>query len=93
MSLNVSSVFLEALVQDALTGLTLDNAEITYENQAYNQNEQIVFGTTDDNGKCAKSVIPGEYKFIASKTGYYNKELVINTESEKRTLEFKLIIH
>ena len=92
VGMEISKVAVEIFVQDALTELPLGNTNIMYLPKDNNQAEQILFGTTDENGKCINSVKLGEYNFIANKTGYFNKELVFNTKNENKILEFKLII-
>jgi len=92
VGMEISKVAVEIFVQDALTELPLGNTNIMYLPKDNNQAEQILFGTTDENGKCINSVKFGEYNFIANKTGYFNKELVFNTKNENKILEFKLII-
>ena len=92
VSMKISAVTFEVFVHDALTNLPLNNTNITYQAKNDNQAEQILFGTSDENGRCVSSIKSGEYNFKADRSGYFSKQLVINTQSEKRKMEFKLII-
>ncbi len=86
----ISSI--EVVVNDALTGLPLKDAQVSYRPLTGNQNSEIYFGATDENGRCVNKVAPGEYSFRVKKFGYFEKYSIFNTKSGNSKLEFKLII-
>ncbi len=82
----------EVVVNDALTGLPLKDAQVSYRPLTGNQNSETYFGATDENGRCINRVAPGEYSFRVKKFGYFEKYAILNTKSGNSKLEFKLII-
>ena len=91
--MSVAPMEIEILVHDALTGLPVTNASITYQEIGDSLNSDNLFGLTDINGKCINSIKAGNYRFKAVKPGYYEKQLTLNTMNGANKLEFKLIIH
>ncbi|HDP98176.1 MAG TPA: PEGA domain-containing protein [bacterium] len=84
---------IEVVVNDALTGLPIPDAEIYYQLLPNAETSQALFGKTNENGKYASAVKPGKHNFLVKKEGYYDKQLALDTANGDRKLEFKLIIH
>lgn len=82
----------EIIVKDALTSLPLKDAQVSYRSLVNDQSADVYFGATDENGKCANNLPPGEYSFKVKKFGYFEKYSIMNTKAGENKLEFKLII-
>jgi len=87
-----SVVDVEILVKDALTGLPLKDAQISYNSLINDQTAEVYYGATDNIGKCINKLAPGEYSFKVKKFGYFEKYAILNTKAGENKLEFKLII-
>jgi len=90
MEPSVSDV--EVQVSDALTGLPLKDAQISYRPLNNDRVSEEYFGATNENGICVKTLAPGEYSFKVKKFGYFEKYSNLNTKTGNNKLEFKLII-
>lgn len=90
MELSITEV--EIVVKDALTGLPLKDAQISYRSLISDQAPEEYYGATDENGKCINKIQPGEYSFKVKKFGFFDKYAIMNTKSGENKLEFRLII-
>ncbi len=82
----------EIVVKDALTGLPLKDAQISYRSLMNDQAPEVYYGATDKNGKCINKLQPGEYSFKVKKSGFFEKYAIMNTKLGENKLEFRLII-
>jgi|GEM_PF-894659 len=82
----------EITVKDALTGLPLKDAQVSYRPLANDQVREVYFGATDESGTCTNRLAPGEYSFKVKKFGYFEKFSILNTNTGNNKLEVKLII-
>ena len=83
---------IDVTVIDALTGLPIKSAQISYFGLNNETNGEVYFGSTDDYGKCTNTVVPGEFTFKVKKFGYFEKSANLSTSSGDSKLNFKLII-
>ena len=79
-------------VKDALTGLPLKDAQVSYRPLTNEQVREVYFGATNESGTCINRLAPGEYSFKVKKFGYFEKYSILNAKSGNNILEFKLII-
>jgi len=86
------NVDIDINVVDALTGLPIKSAQISYLGLNGETEGEVYFGSTDDYGKCTNRLNPGQYTFKVKKFGYFEKSANINTLSGNNKLTFKLII-
>lgn len=82
----------QVIVKDALTGLPLKDAQVSYRLLTNEQVKEVYFGATDESGTCANRLAPGEYSFKVKKFGYFEKFSTLNTKTGNNKLEIKLII-
>ena len=82
----------QIIVKDALTGLPLKDAQVSYRPLSNEQVREVYFGATDETGICMNRLAPGEYSFKVKKFGYFEKFSILNTTAGNNKLEFKLII-
>jgi len=87
-----SIVEVEIVVVDALTGLPLKDAQISYRSLIDDQAAEIYYGATDEKGQCINTIVPGEFSFKVKKFGYFEKYAILNTKAGENKLDFKLII-
>lgn len=87
-----ASIEAEIMVMDALTGLPMKDAQISYRSLTNEQTSEIYYGSTDEKGTCVNRISPGEYSFKVKKFGYFEKYAILNTHSGENKLEFRLII-
>ena len=87
-----ASMEIDVTVTDALSGLPIKNAQISYVDLNDAMGSETYFGATDDNGKCQNEVAPGEYTFKVKKFGYFEKNTSINTAGGNNKINIKLII-
>jgi len=85
-------VDVEILVVDALTGLPLRDAQISYRSLINDQAAEVYYGATDEKGRSISKLVPGEYSFKVKKFGYFEKYTILNTKAGENKLEFRLII-
>jgi serine/threonine protein kinase len=85
-------VDVEILVKDAITGLPLKDAQISYRSLTNDQAREAYYGATNENGQYMNKLAPGEYSFKVKKFGYFEKYAILNTKAGENKLEFKLII-
>lgn len=81
----------EVFVFDASTNSPLGEAQIMFRGINENSAHEVVFGVTDDFGRCKRKIEYGDYVFRAKKDGYFAKSTTFNTDQGRR-LEFKLNI-
>ena len=89
VNLQKAEANVQVVVYDALTGLPLKSAQILVEGGSEGEYQ---FGITNEGGKCANYITPGQYTFKAVREGYFEKSTPINT-NDTRNIEFKLIIN
>jgi len=82
---------LEVFVIDALTGLPLSDAHVSFRGIDETSAHEIIFGVSNDFGRCKNNINPGDYVFRVKREGYFEKSTTFNTNDGKR-LEFKLVI-
>jgi serine/threonine-protein kinase len=87
-----ATVEVEVVVNDALTGLPLKDAQVSYRSLSQEQAPEVYYGATDEKGFCTNKISPGEYSFRVKKFGYFEKFAIIDTKLGNNRLEFKLII-
>ena len=90
--MNSENMSFNVTVVDALTGLPIKAAQVSYIGLNGETDSEVYFGATDDYGKCSNKLNPGQYTFKAKKFGYFEKSSNINTVTEGNKLKFKLII-
>lgn len=87
-----ATVEVEVVVNDALTGLPLKDAQVSYRSLSQEQAPEVYYGATNEKGLCTNKLSPGEYSFRVKKFGYFEKFAIIDTKLGNNRLEFKLII-
>lgn len=87
-----ATVEIEVVVNDALTGLPLKDAQVSYRSLSEEQAPEVYYGATNEKGFCSNKISPGEYSFRVKKFGYFEKFAIIDTKTGSNRLEFKLII-
>jgi len=90
--MNPENMNFNVTVVDALTGLPMKAAQVSYIGINGETDGEVYFGATNDYGKCSNKLNPGQYTFKVKKFGYFEKSSNINTLTEGNKLKFKLII-
>lgn len=87
------NIYIEILVNDALTGKSIPNASVKYRNLSKGETRERFFANTDNGGKCGKSLPQGQYLFRVEKNGYFEKRTNYTTVLQgKNRLKFNLVI-
>lgn len=92
VAMEPSLIDVKIKVSDALTGLPLKDAELSFRSLTDTKAQEVMFGKTDENGMISNTLAPGEFSFRVKKAGYFEKFAILNTKKGEDTLEFKLII-
>lgn len=80
-------------VVDALAGVPINKALVSYKNLQNPSSEERYFAMTDVNGRCSSPLPPGQYSFKVKKFGY--RESVQNFQSHinsDNTVTFNLVL-
>lgn len=88
-----ADIYIEILVNDALTGKSIPNASVKFLNLNNGGATEQFFAHTNSEGKCGKALPQGQYLFKVEKQGYFEKRSNHKTVLEgKNQLHFKLVV-